>query len=75
MFILTAEAHLLAVVRCAKLSFVCWLTDPSPALPKGKGEPFSGATGPEHRNSFFTEQLLRVEPPFPLGRVGDGSAI
>ena len=46
--------------------------DPSPTLPKGKGELSLQAAHCVPERSFFTLIFREKESPFPLGRVGDG---
>jgi hypothetical protein len=48
---------------------------PSPALPKGKGEPYSQGMQGVSDHSDFTKIFCEKKTPFPLGRAGDGSLI
>jgi 5-methyltetrahydrofolate--homocysteine methyltransferase len=60
---------------------VQWASDPSQALPKGKGEPSVQGKSPSNEDYSHAQEPLTAdhtldqkETPFPLGRAGDGSS-
>ena len=58
--------------RCT-CAFCCYIGNPSPALPKGKGELFDEV---QHGSTNFQITQINLHEkvsPFPLGRAGDGS--
>jgi 5-methyltetrahydrofolate--homocysteine methyltransferase len=55
---------------------VQWATSPSPALPKGKGEPShdSHVELSDNEPIHTSDDISEEGTPFPLGRAGDGSS-